>query len=116
MIMYNANLSDAEFDKILGEDSNDSSDYEPLDNSSDSENEVVSESEDNGELEIDPEPCSQATASNENDNLWVEIQQYPELFISQESTSVKFDTSTFVANETLYLSIHSALLEQEQAI
>ncbi|CAB3251191.1 unnamed protein product [Arctia plantaginis] len=54
---YYANLSDSEFDVIFGEDGNDSSDYEPSENSSDSDDEVVSEPED----EVVPDP-------NDNDD------------------------------------------------
>ncbi|KFM83301.1 PiggyBac transposable element-derived protein 4, partial [Stegodyphus mimosarum] len=89
---YYANLSDSEF----GEAGDDSSDYEPSENSSDSDDEVVSEPED----EVVPEPDdnegdSQATTSNANDDLWTEIQQNPELFIFQENVGVKLDTSNF---------------------
>ncbi|CAD7094005.1 unnamed protein product [Hermetia illucens] len=64
---YYANLSDSEFDEMLDEDDNDSSDYEPSDNSSDSEDMVVSD------CEVDPEPednndDSQTTTSNANDD------------------------------------------------
>ena len=69
-IDYYTNLSDSEFDWIFGEDSKDSSDYEPSENSSDSEDEIISEPE-------DKDHDSQATKSNENDNLWTEIQQNP---------------------------------------
>ncbi|KAF2887738.1 hypothetical protein ILUMI_18435 [Ignelater luminosus] len=86
-IEYYANLSDSEFGGIFGEDSNDSSDYEPSENSSDSEDEVVSEPEVDPESE-DNDDDSQAT-SNANDNLWTEIQQNPELFIFQENVGVK---------------------------
>ncbi|KFM59527.1 Transposable element Tcb2 transposase, partial [Stegodyphus mimosarum] len=85
---YYANLSDSEFGEIFGEAGDDSSDYEPSENSSDSDDEVVSEPED----EVVPEPGdnegnSQATTSNANDDLWTEIQQNPELFIFQENVS-----------------------------
>ncbi|KAF2891962.1 hypothetical protein ILUMI_14211 [Ignelater luminosus] len=83
-IEYYANLSDSEFDGIFGEDGNDISDYEPSENSSDSEDEVVSEPEVDPESE-DNDDDSQATTSNANDNLWTEIQQNPELFIFQEN-------------------------------
>lgn len=103
---YYANLSDSEFDGILGEDGNDSSDYEPSENSSDSGDEVVSEPDDDSGPEDDPEPGddpepednandSQATTSNADDNLWTDIQQNPELFIFQENVGVKLDTSNF---------------------
>ncbi|KAK9728859.1 hypothetical protein QE152_g16997 [Popillia japonica] len=90
------NLSDSEFDEIFGEAGDDSSYYEPSENSSDSDDEVVSEPED----EVVPEPDdnegdSQATTSNANDDLWTEIQQNPELFIFQENVGVKLDTSNF---------------------
>lgn len=93
---YYANLSDSEFDVIFGEDGNDSSDYEPSENSSDSDDEVVSEPED----EVVPDPDDnddepQATTSNPNDNLWTDIQQNPELFIFQENVGLKLDTSNF---------------------
>ncbi|KAG5883003.1 hypothetical protein JTB14_033458 [Gonioctena quinquepunctata] len=110
---YYANLSDSEFDMIFGEedgyeeDEYDSSDYEPSVNSSDSDDEVVSnlkmkclEPEDEvspnlkmkclePEDEVVPDPDDnddepQATTSNPNDNLWTDIQQNPELFIFQE--------------------------------
>ncbi|CAD7092547.1 unnamed protein product [Hermetia illucens] len=91
---YYANLSDSEFDEMFDEDDNDSSDYEPSDNSSDSGDMVVSE------CEVDPEPednndDSQTTTSNANDDLWTEIQQNPELFIFQENIGVKLDTANF---------------------
>ncbi|KAK9731043.1 Transposase IS4 [Popillia japonica] len=40
---YHANLSDSEFDEIFGEAGDDSSYYEPSENSSDSDDEVVSD-------------------------------------------------------------------------
>ncbi|KAG5864002.1 hypothetical protein JTB14_007636 [Gonioctena quinquepunctata] len=109
---YYANLSDSEFDMIFGEedgyeeDGNDSSDYEPSVNSSDSDDEVVSEPEDEvvsepedevvsePEDEVVPDPDDnddepQATTSNPNDNLWTDIQQNPELFIFQENVGLK---------------------------
>lgn len=94
---YYANLSDSEFDEMFDEDDNDSSDYEPSDNSSDSEDMVVSE------CEVDPEPednndDSQTTTSNANDDLWTEIQQNPELFIFQENIGVKLDTANFTVH------------------
>ncbi|KAK9753455.1 hypothetical protein QE152_g2044 [Popillia japonica] len=118
---YHANLSDSEFDEIFGEAGDDSSYYEPSENSSDSDDEVVSEPEDEvvpepddnenssdsddevvsePEDEVVPEPDdnegdSQATTSNANDDLWTEIQQNPELFIFQENVGVKLDTSNF---------------------
>ncbi|CAD7076630.1 unnamed protein product [Hermetia illucens] len=94
---YYANLSDSEFDEMFDEDDNDSSDYEPSDNSSDSEDMVVSE------CEVDPEPednndDSQTTTSNANDDLWTEIQQNSELFIFQENIGVKLDTANFTVH------------------
>ncbi|XP_037911917.1 piggyBac transposable element-derived protein 4-like [Hermetia illucens] len=94
---YYANLSDSEFDEMFDEDDNDSSDYEPSDNSSDSEDMVVSE------CEVDPEPednndDSQTTTSNANDDLWTEIQQNPELFIFQKNIGVKLDTANFTVH------------------
>ncbi|KAG5880985.1 hypothetical protein JTB14_024524 [Gonioctena quinquepunctata] len=94
------------------EDGNDSSDYEPSVNSSDSDDEVVSEPEDEvvsepedevvsePEDEVVPDPDDnddepQATTSNPNDNLWTDIQQNPELFIFQENVGLKLDTSNF---------------------
>lgn len=47
---------------------------------------------------------SQATASNQNNNLWAEIQQDPELFIFQESAGVKFVTSNFMVQMLVDLS------------
>lgn len=94
---YYANLSDSEFHEIFGEDDNDSSDYDPSENSSDSDDEVVSEPEDEvvpePEDEVVPDPDGnddepQATTSNPNDNLWTDIQQNPELFISQENVGL----------------------------
>lgn len=78
---YYGNLSDSEFDEIFGEDANDSSDYEPSENSSDSDDEVVPEPE------VVPDPDG-----NDDDS---QIQQNPELFIFQENVGVKLDTSNF---------------------
>ncbi|XP_056639725.1 uncharacterized protein LOC130447089 [Diorhabda sublineata] len=89
---YYLNISDSEFDELSGVNS--SSDYEPSENSSDSEDEVVSKSEDDPEPE-DNADDSQATTSNANDNLWTETQQSPELFIFKEKVGVKLDTTNF---------------------
>ncbi|CAD7093715.1 unnamed protein product [Hermetia illucens] len=94
---YYANFSDSEFDEMFDEDDNDSSDYEPSDNSSDSEDMVVSECE----VDLEPEDNnddSQPTTSNANDDLWTEIQQNPELFIFQENIGVKLDTANFTVH------------------
>ena len=86
---YYANLSDGNF----SEDGTDSSDYEPSENSSDSEDEVVFEPEVYPESEYNDDD-SQSTTSNANDNLWTEIQQNLELFVFQENVDVKLDTGT----------------------
>ncbi|KAF2879123.1 hypothetical protein ILUMI_27053 [Ignelater luminosus] len=108
-IEYYANLSDSELDGIFGEDGNDSSDYEPSENSSDSEDEVVSEPEVDPESE-DNDDDPQATTSNANDNLWTEIQQNPELFIVQENVGVKLDTTNFTVQTLVDLFFSDGFL------
>lgn len=124
---YYANLSDSESDEIFGEDGNDSSDYVPSEDSSeDSDDEVVSEPED--ETILEPEgnhDASQATTSNTNDNLWTENQQNPELFIFQENISLKLDTTNltvqtlvdlFFSEEFLALLVEQTNLYPAQEI
>ncbi|EFN77060.1 hypothetical protein EAI_07124, partial [Harpegnathos saltator] len=83
---YSDNESDLELDDIVSEDDNDSSDYVPSENSSeDSDDEVVSEPEDNHD-------ASQETTPNTNDNLWTENPQIPEQFIFQENIGLKLNT------------------------
>ncbi|KAF7286805.1 hypothetical protein GWI33_004210 [Rhynchophorus ferrugineus] len=68
-------MTGKEFDGIFGDDDNDSSDYEPWKNSSDSEDEVVYEREGDPES-ADNDDGSQSTA-NADDSLCAEIQQNP---------------------------------------
>lgn len=89
-IEYNVNLSDSEHD--FSDGSNDI--YEPSEDTSDSEDEVISEPEDVSESD-DNDDDFQATTSNENDDLWTEVQHNPELFLFEENFGVKFDTSNF---------------------
>lgn len=65
-------ISDSKFDRIVGEDDNASSDYEPCENLTDGEDTVVSEVDPESENNDDD---SQATTSNSNDNLSTEIHQ-----------------------------------------
>lgn len=89
-IEYNANLSDSEDD--FSDGSNDI--YEPSENTSDSEDEVISEPEEVSESDNNDDDF-QATTSNENDDLWTEVQHNPELFLFEENVGVKLDTSNF---------------------
>ena len=102
---YSDNESDLELDDIVSEDSNDSSDYVPSENSSeDSDDEIVFEPED--EMILEPEDnhdASQETTPNTNDTLWTENPQIPEQFIFQENIGLKLNTTNLTVQTLVNL-------------